>query len=59
MIALATVATVIASQAVISGAFSMTREAMSLGYSPRMQVVHTSREMSGQIFVPWVNISCW
>nr|WP_221444118.1 potassium transporter Kup [Rhodanobacter sp. MP7CTX1] len=55
MIALATLATVIASQAVISGAFSMTREAMSLGYSMRMQVVHTSREMSGQIFVPWVN----
>ncbi|MFK2901723.1 potassium transporter Kup [Dyella jejuensis] len=55
MIGLACVATVIASQAVISGAFSMTREAMSLGYSMRMPVVHTSREMSGQIFVPWVN----
>jgi KUP system potassium uptake protein len=55
MIGLATAATVIASQAVISGAFSMTREAMSLGYSMRMPVVHTSREMSGQIFVPWVN----
>ena len=55
MIALATAATVIASQAVISGAFSMTREAMSLGYSMRMPVVHTSREMSGQIFVPWIN----
>ncbi|MBM7130035.1 potassium transporter Kup [Dyella mobilis] len=55
MIGLATVAAVIASQAVISGAFSMTREAMSLGYSMRMPVVHTSREMSGQIFVPWVN----
>ncbi|WP_404613592.1 potassium transporter Kup [Rhodanobacter hydrolyticus] len=55
MIALATVAAVIASQSVISGAFSMTREAMSLGYSMRMPVVHTSREMSGQIFVPWVN----
>ncbi|GLQ93172.1 potassium transporter Kup [Dyella acidisoli] len=55
MIALATVATVIASQAVISGAFSMTREAMTLGYSMRMPVVHTSREMSGQIFVPWIN----
>jgi KUP system potassium uptake protein len=55
MIALACVATVIASQAVISGAFSMTREAMSLGYSMRMPIVHTSREMSGQIFVPWVN----
>jgi KUP system potassium uptake protein len=55
MIVLSTAAAVIASQAVISGAFSMTREAMSLGYSPRMAVVHTSREMSGQIFVPWVN----
>ncbi|HZX71748.1 MAG TPA: potassium transporter Kup [Rhodanobacter sp.] len=55
MIALATAATVIASQAVISGAFSMTREAMQLGYMPRMRVVHTSREMSGQIFVPWIN----
>jgi KUP system potassium uptake protein len=55
MIALAAAAAVIASQAVISGAFSMTREAMSLGYSPRLAVVHTSREMSGQIFVPWVN----
>jgi len=55
MIGLACIATVIASQAVISGAFSMTREAISLGYSMRMQVVHTSREMSGQIFVPWVN----
>jgi KUP system potassium uptake protein len=55
MIGLATAAAVIASQAVISGAFSMTREAMSLGYSMRMPVVHTSREMSGQVFVPWVN----
>ena len=55
LIGLACIATVIASQAVISGAFSMTREAMSLGYSMRMPVVHTSREMSGQIFVPWVN----
>lgn len=55
MIALATAAAIIGSQAVISGAFSMTREAMSLGYSPRMAVVHTSREMSGQVFVPWVN----
>jgi KUP system potassium uptake protein len=55
MIALATAATVIASQAVISGAFSMTREAMQLGYVPRMRVVHTSHEMSGQVFVPWIN----
>ena len=55
LIALACMAAVIASQAVISGAYSMTREAMSLGYSPRMTVVHTSSEMSGQVFVPWVN----
>jgi len=55
MIALATMAAVIASQSVISGAYSMTREAISLGYSMRMRVVHTSREMSGQIFLPWVN----
>jgi KUP system potassium uptake protein len=55
LIALACMAAIIASQAVISGAYSMTREAMSLGYSPRMTVVHTSNEMSGQVFVPWVN----
>ena len=55
MIALATAAAVIASQAVISGAFSMTREAMQLGYVPRMRVVHTSHAMSGQVFVPAVN----
>jgi KUP system potassium uptake protein len=55
MIVLATVATVIASQAVISGAFSMTREAIQLGYAPRMEIVHTSRETQGQIYLPWVN----
>ncbi|MCE5231864.1 MAG: potassium transporter Kup [Mizugakiibacter sp.] len=55
MIALATVATVIASQAVISGAFSVTREAIQLGYLPRMRVRHTSRETMGQIYLPWVN----
>ncbi|MGH8124920.1 MAG: potassium transporter Kup [Rhodanobacteraceae bacterium] len=55
MIVLATAATVIASQAVISGAFSMTREAMQLGYMPRMRVVHTSEEMSGQVYVPFIN----
>jgi KUP system potassium uptake protein len=55
MIALATAATVIASQAVISGAFSMTREAMQLGYMPRMRIVHTSHEMAGQVFIPWIN----
>jgi len=55
MIVLAAVATVIASQAVISGAYSMTREAVQLCFSPRMRVVHTSSRMSGQIFVPWIN----
>ncbi|MDR3385450.1 MAG: potassium transporter Kup [Rudaea sp.] len=55
MIALATVATVIASQAVISGAFSMTREAIQLGYSPRMEIVHTSKQTVGQIYLPWIN----
>ncbi|HWU77246.1 MAG TPA: potassium transporter Kup [Rhodanobacter sp.] len=55
MVALATAAAVIASQAVISGAFSMTREAMQLGYMPRMRIVHTSHDMAGQVFVPWIN----
>ena len=55
MIVLASIATVIASQAVISGAFSMTREAIQLGYSPRMEIVHTSRQTQGQIYLPWVN----
>lgn len=55
MIALAAMAAVIASQAVISGAFSVTRQAVQLGFAPRMQVLHTSDETAGQIFVPWVN----
>jgi len=55
MIGLATLATVIASQAVISGAFTVTRQAIQLGFLPRMEVVHTSREAIGQIFLPWVN----
>ena len=55
MLVLACVATIIASQAVITGAFSMTREAIQLGYSPRMDVKHTSQQMHGEIYVPWVN----
>jgi KUP system potassium uptake protein len=55
MIALATIATIIASQAVITGAFSMTREAIQLGFSPRMEIRHTSRETLGQIYLPWIN----
>jgi len=57
MIVLACVATIIASQAVITGAFSMTREAIQLGFAPRMKINHTSRETQGQIYIPWVNKS--
>ena len=56
MVGLATLATVIASQAVISGAFSMTRQAVLLGYLPRFQIRHTSEEEIGQIYVPKVNL---
>ena len=55
MVALATMATVIASQAVISGAYSMTRQCMQLGFLPRMTVRHTSTTEEGQIYVPQVN----
>ncbi|MBF0415537.1 MAG: potassium transporter Kup [Magnetococcales bacterium] len=55
MIALATAATVIASQAVISGAFSATKQAIQLGYLPRLRVVHTSPTEFGQIYVPTTN----
>ena len=55
MVILATMAAVIASQAMISGAFSLTRQAVSLGYCPRMTIVHTSERDEGQIFVPEVN----
>ena len=48
-------AAVIASQAVITGAFSVARQAIQLGYLPRMAIVHTSRDTIGQIYVPWVN----
>src|SRR3954471_15419045 len=54
MVALATVATIIASQAVISGAFSVTRQAVQLGFLPRLNILHTSRE-AGQVYVPAVN----
>lgn len=55
MVALSTVATVIASQAVISGAFSVTRQAMQLGYCPRLEVLHTSEKEIGQIYLPAIN----
>lgn len=55
LVGLATLATVIASQAVISGAFSLTRQAIQLGYLPRMEVRHTSGKAEGQIYLPTVN----
>jgi KUP system potassium uptake protein len=55
IVGLATLATVIASQAVISGAFSLTQQAFQLGYLPRMKVLHTSETERGQIFLPAAN----
>jgi KUP system potassium uptake protein len=55
MVALATFATIIASQAVISGAFSLTRQATQLGYCPRMAYVHTSYNQIGQVYIPGIN----
>jgi KUP system potassium uptake protein len=55
MVALATLATIIASQAVISGAFSVTQQASRLRYVPRLRVIHTSSEERGQIYTPFVN----
>ena len=55
MVLLATVAAVIASQAVITGAYSVTRQAVSLGFLPRMEIHHTSATVAGQIYMPGVN----
>ena len=55
MVAVATVATVVASQALISGAFSLTQQAVQLGYCPRVTIVHTSGTAEGQIYIPEVN----
>ncbi len=55
LVAIATTAAVIASQALISGAFSLAQQAIQLGFSPRLTIVHTSGEASGQIYVPEVN----
>jgi KUP system potassium uptake protein len=55
LIALATVATIIASQAIISGVFSLTQQAVRLGYLPRIKVIHTSSDEIGQIYIPAVN----
>jgi len=52
---LSTLATIIASQAVISGAYSITRQAIQLGFLPRMHILHTSKNESGQIYIPAIN----
>ena len=55
MVVIATAAAVMASQALISGAFSLTRQAIQLGYCPRVHIVHTSETEIGQIYIPAVN----
>ncbi|MCR4340863.1 MAG: potassium transporter Kup [Gemmatimonadaceae bacterium] len=55
LIAIATAAAIVASQAMISGAFSLTRQCVQLGYCPRVTIVHTSKTESGQIYIPEVN----
>jgi len=55
LVGLAALATIIASQAVISGAFSLTRQAVQLGYAPRLHILHTSAREIGQIYIPSVN----
>ncbi|WP_200883887.1 KUP/HAK/KT family potassium transporter, partial [Archangium violaceum] len=57
LVVLATGATVIASQALISGAFSLTQQAIQLGYTPRLEVVHTSAEERGQVYLPGINLA--
>ena len=57
MVILATTASVIASQALISGLFSLAQQAIDLGFCPRLRIVHTSQEIKGQIYVPAVNYS--
>ncbi|MGA3115829.1 MAG: KUP/HAK/KT family potassium transporter [Syntrophobacteraceae bacterium] len=56
MVLLATIAAIIASQAIISGVFSLTRQAIQLGFLPRMRIVHTSGMAEGQVYLPDVNI---
>ena len=55
IVAIATLATVVASQALISGAFSLTQQCVQLHYSPRVSIIHTSRSAMGQIYIPEVN----
>ena len=55
LVAIATIAAIIASQALISGAFSLTQQSVQLGYSPRVTIIHTSKTEAGQIYIPEVN----
>ena len=55
MVVLSTMATVIASQALISGVFSLTKQAVQLGYLPRLNIIHTSEDSEGQIYIPFIN----
>ncbi len=55
LIVLATAATIVASQAVISGAYSLTRQGIQLGFLPKMKIVHTSEKQEGQIYIPFIN----
>ncbi len=59
MVVVSTAAAIVASQALISGAFSLTRQAVQLGYSPRVTIVHTSKTEIGQIYIPEVNQALW
>jgi len=59
MIGVATAAAIVASQALISGAFSLTRQAVQLGYIPRVTIIHTSSTQIGQIYIPEVNWALW
>ncbi|HEX5971251.1 MAG TPA: potassium transporter Kup [Gemmatimonadaceae bacterium] len=55
LLIIATAAAIVASQALISGAFSLTQQSIQLGYSPRMQIIHTSKREAGQIYIPEIN----
>ena len=59
MVVLSTAATVIASQAVITGAYSVASQAAQIGYLPRLRIAHTSESSIGQIYVPWINGMLW
>src|SRR5205085_2783088 len=55
LVIIAAAATVVASQAMISGAYSLAQQSMQLGYSPRLSIIHTSYKQAGQIYVPEIN----